>query len=100
MFSEQVAIAMEHYAKMGVKGLEDCAATVAFIRRINKLIEAMNANSPAKSLRPKHSDDASQVDDETSVCPDCNQMHSDYGPRSKKSSRQVRNTQMNENDIP
>ena len=88
MFSEQVAIAMEYYSKMGVKGLEDCKATVAFISRINKLIEAMNANSPSKSLRPKSSEYIPE-DQEPSICPECNEIYSDYGPRSKRTSRQV-----------
>lgn len=90
MFSEQVAIAMEHYSRMGVKGLEDCAATVAFIRRVNKLIEAMNANSPSQSLRPKDPLDVTEEEDEPSASSGSTEINSNnYGPQSTKPKREV-----------
>ncbi|KAK3907771.1 Transposable element P transposase [Frankliniella fusca] len=50
-FSKDVADAMEHYRDEGVKGLADCGSTVAFIRKINDLVDAMNANTPWGSIR-------------------------------------------------
>ena len=50
-FSKQVADAMEHYRDLGVPGLADCGPTVAFIRRINELADALNANTPWASIR-------------------------------------------------
>ncbi|KAK3932916.1 Transposable element P transposase [Frankliniella fusca] len=84
MFSEEVAIAMEHYSKQRVSGLEDCQASVMFIRRINKLIDAMNAKCPFKSLRGK-SDKNEEME---TICTECNEIHSDYGPKSTKPSRE------------
>ncbi|KAK3916855.1 Transposable element P transposase [Frankliniella fusca] len=52
-FSKHVADAMEHYKDEGVPGLADCAPTVAFIRRINDLVTAMNSNTPWGSIRKK-----------------------------------------------
>jgi hypothetical protein len=43
---------MENYRQQGKPGLEDCAPTVTFISRINKVIEAMNSRRPYDGLRP------------------------------------------------
>ncbi|KAK3932240.1 Retinol dehydrogenase 11, partial [Frankliniella fusca] len=86
MFSEEVAVAMEHYSKQKVPGLEDCAASVKFIRRINKLIDSMNAKCPFKSLRAKSS--LTNEDLVQNVCEECNEIHSEYGARSRKQSRE------------
>jgi len=101
-FSEEVAVAMEHYQKKGVAGLQDCAPTVAFIRRINKLIDAMNASSSQLSLRsaPMQNKPAEEKNSEAEkddpaeaagpeICPECQCVHSEYGPKSKKTSREV-----------
>ncbi len=42
---------MEHYRGEGVKELGDCAPTIAFIRRVNDLVDAMNANTPWDSIQ-------------------------------------------------
>jgi len=91
-FSEDVAIAMEHYAKDGIADLQDCAATVAFVRRVNKLIEAMNANTSQRSLRSRDEQpgQCTEASETQLVCPDCKSIHSEYGAQSAKTSRQVR----------
>ncbi|KAK3907199.1 Transposable element P transposase [Frankliniella fusca] len=66
-FSEEVAVGMEHYCKEGVAGLEDVTATVAFIRRINKLIDVMDANRPSTSLRVATGEQGTEAQDKEFV---------------------------------
>ncbi|XP_031328495.1 uncharacterized protein LOC116160393 [Photinus pyralis] len=70
-FSKTVADAMEAYQEEGYPNLEDSAPTIAFIRRINTLIDAMNANTPWNSIRPGESvtyeADACESKDEDTV---------------------------------
>lgn len=49
---------MEHYRdEEKVPGLADCAPTVAFIRKVNDLVHAMNANTPWDSIRKAEYDE-------------------------------------------
>ncbi|KAK3907824.1 Transposable element P transposase, partial [Frankliniella fusca] len=77
-FSEEVAVAMESYCNDKVQGLEDISATVAFIRRMNKLIDAMDANLPSTGLKAATGEE--QLDLTVTA--------ENYGPRSKKQSRE------------
>ncbi|XP_034242912.1 uncharacterized protein LOC117646214 [Thrips palmi] len=88
-FSEQVATAMEHYKSIGIPGMQDCGPSVAFIRRMNVLIDAMNSNTRRHGLK---CDDEFGEDDEDSqppVCPECQKTHAENTPRRRKSSRKV-----------
>ncbi|KAK3916461.1 Transposable element P transposase [Frankliniella fusca] len=61
-FSEDVALAMEHYRdKMQVSELHDCHATVSFIRVVNKLIHAMNAKDTWDSLTDDNDNKSKQA---------------------------------------
>lgn len=42
---------MEYY-KDSVPQLKDCEASVAFIQKINKVVDAMNSQTPVNALRP------------------------------------------------
>ncbi|KAK3915244.1 Transposable element P transposase [Frankliniella fusca] len=80
--NEEVAVAMEHYSKEKVSGLEDVSATVSFIRRINKLIDAMDARCPFKSLKAASSEQPDPEHHEKGV------TAKNYGPQSPKQSRE------------
>lgn len=43
---------MEHYKNLGVPALQDAAPTIAFIRRINAVVDAMNSQVPWQALKP------------------------------------------------
>ncbi|KAE8749969.1 hypothetical protein FOCC_FOCC003440 [Frankliniella occidentalis] len=61
-FSEDVARAMEHYRdKMQVHELHDSQATVSFIRKVNKLIKAMNAKDTWDSLTDENDNTSKQA---------------------------------------
>ncbi|KAK3910066.1 DNA transposase, partial [Frankliniella fusca] len=81
-FSEEVAVAMEHYSKEKVSGLEDVSATVSFIRRINKLFDAMGARCPFKSLKAASSEQPDPEHHEKGV------TAKNYCPQSPKQSRE------------
>lgn len=61
-FSHDVANAMEHYRdKENVEELQDCHATVAFIRKVADLRKAMNARHPWDSLRDDDENEGKKV---------------------------------------
>lgn len=78
---------MEHYKALGVAGLEDCGPTVAFIRRMNTLIDAMNSNTRSHGL--KAPDAPEDIDQDPPVCPECHKTHNENTPQRRKPSRQV-----------
>ena len=43
---------MLHYKNLGVPTLQDCGPTIAFIRRINSVVDAMNSQLPWDGLKP------------------------------------------------
>ncbi|CAI6366893.1 unnamed protein product [Macrosiphum euphorbiae] len=51
-FGHSVAAAMEHYKEKGIESLKNCLPTIMFIKRINKLIDAMNSQQPSDGLKP------------------------------------------------
>ncbi|KAJ1531355.1 hypothetical protein ONE63_000039 [Megalurothrips usitatus] len=86
-FSEEAATAMEHYRRLGVRGMEDCESTVKFIRRVNVLIDALNSNSPQEGLKAPQEDQTIIV--EPPVCPACGVVHGENTPQRKKPAREV-----------
>lgn len=50
-FGGRVADAMEHLKRLGVKEFQDAGPTIAFIRRVNSLVEALNSRTPMTALR-------------------------------------------------
>jgi hypothetical protein len=61
-FHEDVALAMEHYRdKEGVEELTDCDSTVKFIRKMHKLIKAMNSSNAWDSLRSSEENETRKV---------------------------------------
>lgn len=77
-FGEQVATAMEHYKRLGVRGMDDCDSTVKFIRRINVLIDAMNSNTRSEGLKAEA--DQEEVLLDPPVCAKCNKTHAENTP--------------------
>jgi len=43
---------MEHYKEKGIESLKNCLPTIMFVKRINKLIDAMNSQQPSDGLKP------------------------------------------------
>ncbi|KAK3909704.1 Transposable element P transposase [Frankliniella fusca] len=86
-FSEQAATAMLHYKRLGVAGMEDCDATVKFIRRVNVLIDSMNSNTRKYGLKEEILED--DVFFDPPICPECNLTHDENTPQRRRSSRQV-----------
>lgn len=73
---------------MGVAGLEDCDATVKFIRRMNVLIDRMNANTRKDSIQAVDVIEES-VTEPPPVCIACQLVHEENTPQRRKSSREV-----------
>ena len=46
-FSNSVVAGMIHYQKEGVPELEDAGPTIEFVRRMNRVADAMNSGGPA-----------------------------------------------------
>jgi hypothetical protein len=88
-FSEEVATAMEHYNRVGIRGMEDCEGTVKFIRRMNVLIDAMNANTRRNSLKSPENEEVMEHPNPV-VCSECNVLHAENTPQNKQTSRKVR----------
>ena len=42
---------MEHLKRLGVKEFQDAGPTIAFIRRVNPLVEALNSRTTMTALR-------------------------------------------------
>jgi len=52
---------MEHFRDQEIKELENCEATVGFIKRTAKLIKAMNAKSKLEGLTTEPDNEANMV---------------------------------------
>ncbi|KAE8737771.1 hypothetical protein FOCC_FOCC016761 [Frankliniella occidentalis] len=91
-FSGGVADAMESYKEEGYQGLEDSGPTIKFIRRVNALIDAMNANTPWDSIRGADDD---LDEDEENESGDEEVERNEHGFKKKKSARQVINQFLN-----
>lgn len=74
---------MVHYKRLGVEGLQDCDATVKFIRRMNTLIDAMNSNTRTEGL--KLAENIAEQD----PCSSCGELHDENTPHQKKPARKV-----------
>ncbi|KAK3918872.1 DNA transposase [Frankliniella fusca] len=87
-FSEQVATAMEHYKTLGISGMEDCASTVQFIRRINVVIDYMNSNTKKDGLKGTNIQEES-LQSVPPVCVVCQKVHALYSPQRRGTAREA-----------
>ncbi|KAK3928196.1 Transposable element P transposase [Frankliniella fusca] len=88
-FSEQVATAMEHYKNQHIIGMEDCEATVKFIRRINVLIDFMNSNSRKDGLKAPNIQEESEENEAPPLCLVCGKVHAQFSPQRRGTAREV-----------
>jgi hypothetical protein len=52
LFSNSVADGLQFYKDSGAAELKTADATIAFVRRLNKLFDVLNARRPVEALRP------------------------------------------------
>ncbi|KAK3911161.1 Transposable element P transposase [Frankliniella fusca] len=88
-FSEQVATAMEHYKNQHIIGMEDCEATVKFIRRINVLIDFMNSNSRKDGFKAPNIQEESEENEAPPLCLVCGNVHAQFSPQRRGTAREV-----------
>ncbi|KAE8739209.1 hypothetical protein FOCC_FOCC015300 [Frankliniella occidentalis] len=88
-FSEQVATAMEHYKNLHVIGMEDCEATVKFIRRMNVLIDFMNSNTRKDGLKAPGVQEEREENAAPAQCLECGKVHAQYSPQRRGTAREA-----------